>query len=248
MHDHATDGGRRAFEATATAYALRLHLDNAHDLRTNGAGYDHLAEMHRGRHAEEDARLAEIEAAANLIGERLAAASGAVAESIVADDTDRLYHDLHAARERLCQAQTLLVDTALGRHARGNLGRAIHLIDAVGAQWCPDQWSRFDQSAEQPTVVDLMEALEESLAKAKRTLGKTSGTTQPPDRHGEADGPAAVAPHATPSSTAAPSLLRDGEATGAAVDPAVGGGEPVATMASRGRPTPSGSIRSGGAS
>ncbi len=48
---------------------------------------------------------------------------------------------------------------ALGRHARGLLGRAIDLIDAVGAEWC-DQWSRFDL----PPAVDLLEATKASLA------------------------------------------------------------------------------------
>lgn len=181
MHDHATDGGRGAFEAKVSARELRLHLDNAHDTRTSGLDFDALAAMHAERHrkAHKDARLAEIEAAAELISGQLAAAPPTVVESIVGDDDT--YLNLKGAREKLCKAQTLISDCgALGRHARGNLGRAIVLIDAVGTEWC-DQWSRFDQPAEPPSVIDLMDALEESLAKVKRTLGKTSGTAQPPD-------------------------------------------------------------------
>lgn len=183
MHDHATDGGIDTFHARVTVHQLRLHLDNAHDTRTSGLDFAALAAMHAERHrkAHKDARLAEIEAAAELISGRLAE-EPAVVESIADDDDDDTYLNLKGAREKLCKAQTLISDCgALGRHARGNLGRAIDLIDAVGAEWCAEQWSRFDRPDEPPTVVDLMEALEESLAKVKRTLGKTSGTAQPPD-------------------------------------------------------------------
>jgi hypothetical protein len=46
-----------------------------------------------------------------------------------------------------------------------------------------------EPEAQRPTVVDLMGALEDSLAAAELTLAaEKSGTPQPPDRHGEADG------------------------------------------------------------
>ncbi len=227
MHDHATDGGRAEFEANATARDLRLHLDNSHDERTSGLCFADLADLHGKLHAVEDERLAELEVAANLIADRLAAAPPAVVESIVGDeDADRLYLNLKGAREKLCLAQTLLPSTHAGggTRARGNLDRAIRLIDTVGAEWCPDQWSRFDQPA--PTVVDLMEALEESLAKARRTLGvKTSGTI-PPDAQGGPSGSAAV------DALPAPPVSEGAES----------GPGPAS------RPAPSGSARCGGAS
>lgn len=65
------------------------------------------------------------------------------------DGGDRLYLDLKGARERLCRAQTHLGD----KSARLSLGQALDDIDRVGAVWCPDQWSRFDQPAfDQPAV------------------------------------------------------------------------------------------------
>ena len=75
------------------------------------------------------------------------------------------------------------------------------------------------------TPVDTLAAARASLAATAAWLAehKESGTTQPPDRAGEADGPSAVAPRSAPSSTAAPSLLGTGSA-GAVVDPIVGGG------------------------
>lgn len=53
---------------------------------------------------------------------------------------DRLYADLHGARERLCRAQVHVAD-----HWRGDLQVALDAIDRVGSAQCPSQWSRFDQ-------------------------------------------------------------------------------------------------------
>lgn len=165
MHDHRLDGMLQSDHEGVTARALRLHLDNSHDAQTRGWDYAAQRDLHHKLHHAEVERLAGIEAAANLLAEKLAEAPPAVVESVVSDDTDRLYRDLHGAREHLCRAQTLIQ----GNHYRGLIGRAVELIDAVGAVLCPDQWSRFDQPA--PTVVDLMDRLESSLAAAKATLG-----------------------------------------------------------------------------
>ncbi len=155
MHDHVIDGMLQFDRKGLTPRALRLHLDNSHDSRTSGWDFDALDRLHHKLHASEADRLAEIEAAANLVAEGLAAAPAAVVES-----DSRLHLHLKEAREKLCRAQMLISDCgALGRHARGNLGRAIDLIDAVGAEWC-DQWSRFDQ----PPPVDVLEATKASLA------------------------------------------------------------------------------------
>lgn len=58
------------------------------------------------------------------------------------DATDELYLRLKGAREKLCQAQTLLPEVA-NRHHRRALGFAIREIDRVAVFHCP-QWSRFD--------------------------------------------------------------------------------------------------------
>lgn len=57
---------------------------------------------------------------------------------------DRIYLDLHGAREKLCHAQTFLTDRA----HRGLLDTAVASIDAVGSKVCRDQWSRFDRDHE----------------------------------------------------------------------------------------------------
>lgn len=60
-------------------------------------------------------------------------------------DTDALYGDLHAARERLCRAQTLLEHDG----QRQLLQEALDRIDQVGV-FLP-QWSKYDE----PGVIDL---------------------------------------------------------------------------------------------
>lgn len=60
--------------------------------------------------------------------------------AIGGSDYDQLYLHLKGARERLCLAQMQLPPHAAGR---GSLGKAVALIDAVGAVWCP-AWSQSD--------------------------------------------------------------------------------------------------------
>lgn len=119
-------------------------------------------------------RLAGVEDAANLLAEQMANAPAAVVESVLSDD--RAFY---------------LTD------ANGTLYLAEPYCGASGwAAGTVVQLYRLTvQSPEPPTVVDLMERLEASLAAARATL---SGTPQPPDPPGEAFG------HASP---AAPSSV-----------------------------------------
>lgn len=55
-------------------------------------------------------------------------------------DTDRLYLDLLAARERLCRAQV-----GVPEHWRSDLQVALDIIDQCGSSVAPDQWSKYDQ-------------------------------------------------------------------------------------------------------
>ena len=154
---------------------MLLHLDNSHNKYARGWPWSRMVSVHAVMHAAEDARLAEIEAAANLIGERLAEQPPAVVESVVDD-------------------------------------RAMYLEDANGTVYLAEPIhfpEPGDSDLYRLTVVDLMAALEESLAKAKRTLAK-------PRREERPVPPSVDALPAAPSSTAAPSLLGTGRA-GAAV-------------------------------
>lgn len=72
-HTHATDGGLAGYLAKASARDVRLHLDNAHDVKTTGWTHDALVELHEKSHATA------------LIGEKLAEAPPAVVASIVGD-------------------------------------------------------------------------------------------------------------------------------------------------------------------
>lgn len=54
--------------------------------------------------------------------------------------TDRLYLDLHCARERLCRAQHLAP-----AHWRSDLQAALDHVDQAGSALCPQQWSRDNQ-------------------------------------------------------------------------------------------------------
>ncbi len=196
MHDHATDGGRSTFEAKASARELRLHLDNAHDERTSGLDFPHLAELHRKAH--KDARLAEIESAADLSAEGLAAAPPAVAQSILAE---ALYLTDPAGMAYLAEAVDPRHMPAAGPlyrlTAQVSPAESVDILEATRASLAATrtyldahQWGHqhpFGSPAEveprpagrttsagaplggeeRPAVVDLMAALEASLAAVK---------------------------------------------------------------------------------
>lgn len=82
-HTHDIDGMLADDRSRFTAYQLRLHLDAGHDAPTAGFDFARLHALHQGLH---DPHLAEIDAAANLIAERLANAEPEVVESVFDED------------------------------------------------------------------------------------------------------------------------------------------------------------------
>lgn len=194
MHDHATDGGRTAFDAQASARALRLHLDNAHDERTSGLDFAALAEMHRKAH--KPARLAEIEAAANLISDRLGEAPPAVVERVVAARSMYL-EDANGTVYLAIPAGVWDAAPTDGRYT-------VYYEDEARPD---DAVPLYRLIAQEPAPTDLMEAIEESLAKARQTLAKTSETI-PSDAPAGAPGPAAVDALPAPPSSEDVNALR----------------------------------------
>lgn len=83
MHDHATDGGLVDFATVAGARGLRLHLDNAHDTRTSGLDFPHLADLHCRRHGVTIPAV--LQDAANMLAERLGGAPARVVDRILGD-------------------------------------------------------------------------------------------------------------------------------------------------------------------
>lgn len=173
MHDHVADGMLVTDHQGVTARALRLHLDEDHDSRTRGWGWDFAAmeRLHLTLHElAEDERLAGIEAAAGLIAERMAAASPAVVESIVGD-------------------RSMYLSDANG---------TVYLAEQ---EWT-DAWGgplyrltvQADETDLPPAPVDLMDQLRESLAAANRSL-----STKPPQREASGATPAVDAPAAAPT-------------------------------------------------
>ncbi len=165
MHDHATDGGRQAFDTTATPRSMRLHLDNCHDERTVD-GQQVMVGLHARLHVEENAReasrLAEIEAAANLIAERLTAMPPAVVESIVGDpcpdDPDGQHHVGCGCDEPETPAAGFF--TAYLTDGNGTLYRAEH----VDPRHMPAAGDLFRLTVEAPAPADIVGAMEASIA------------------------------------------------------------------------------------
>jgi hypothetical protein len=167
MHDHRLDGMLQFDHQGVTASALRLHLDNSHDAQTRGWDYGAQVRRHHEMHAAEAERLAGIEVAGNLLAEKLAEAPAAVVESVLEDDDNpgplyltgddgTLYlaeYVCHRSGER---------PTTTGRFLGARLRDAIPLYRLT------------PQQPEEPTprVVDLMVALEASLAAVRATLGE----------------------------------------------------------------------------
>ena len=194
MHNHIADGMLQFDQKGLTPRALRLHLDNSHDARTTGwdlAALDGLHHklhdgLHHKLHNHEAVRLGEIEDAANLLAERLAAAAPALVESIVGDRSFYL--------------------------SDGNGG--LYLAERVGAFDWPDDGrpdevaplyrltAQVDDADLPPAPVDLMDQLRESLAAANRTL-----SAKPPQREASGGGSAVDAPAAVPTDRCGPCSL-----------------------------------------
>lgn len=208
MHDHATDGGRGAFQSKAGARELRLHLDNAHDTRTSGLDFLQLIEMHVDCHDDEDARLAR-EAAANLLADRLAAAPPAVVEAITADDAcpddpDGQHHVGCGCDEPDQPAPAQIGFRVYLTDGNGTL----YLAEPVDPRHMPAAGPLYRLSLVAGPEVDILDATKASLAASAAWLAthQTSGTPQPPDRPGGAEpapAAAALAPPAAPSSEGA---------------------------------------------
>lgn len=162
MHDHRLDGMLVA-AGGFTPRDLRLHLDNSHDENTSGWYFSDQIKLHAKLHAEEAERLADIEAAANLLADRLAEAPADVVEAVVSEDgRGPEQADVDALRDLF----DLMADFP------DNDQRARYLLSSNWMRDRGDIASRHARRAPVP-VLDLMDRLENSIA-ARATLGQES--------------------------------------------------------------------------